>query len=209
MASVPASLIPNVENPGRLTAVRHKYQLDKHPFILSVGTIQPRKNYERLVRAFARLDKPVSLVIAGSEGWDYDEVYREVTKFGLDKRVFFPGFVADDDLPALLSAAKLFVYPSLYEGFGLPVLEAMACGTPVVASNQSSLPEVIDEAGLTVNPYDTAALATAINRLLDDSDLSQSLSAAGLARAAKFTWPRTGAKLMRLYQQVIEGDQEK
>jgi glycosyltransferase involved in cell wall biosynthesis len=198
-----------VQEKERLRAVRYKYGLDQRPFILSVGTIQPRKNYQRLVQAFASINQPLSLVIAGSEGWNCDDVYREVERLGLDDRVYFPGFVAEEDLPVLLSAATLFGYPSLYEGFGLPVLEAMACGTPIVAANQSSLPEVVGDAGLTVDPTDVAALATAITRLLDDPSLRERLSAAGLAQAAKFTWPTTAAKLLRVYQEVIEESQAK
>jgi glycosyltransferase involved in cell wall biosynthesis len=198
-----------VQEKERLLAVRYKYGLDQRPFILSVGTIQPRKNYQRLVQAFASINQPLSLVIAGSEGWNCDDVYREVEKLGLADRVYFPGFVAEEDLPVLLSAATLFGYPSLYEGFGLPVLEAMACGTPIVAANQSSLPEVVGDAGLTVDPTDVAALATAITRLLDDPSLRERLSAAGLAQAAKFTWPTTAAKLLRVYQEVIEESQAK
>jgi glycosyltransferase involved in cell wall biosynthesis len=198
-----------VQEKERLLAVRYKYGLDQRPFILSVGTIQPRKNYQRLVQAFASINQPLSLVIAGSEGWNCDDVYREVEKLGLADRVYFPGFVAEEDLPVLLSAATLFGYPSLYEGFGLPVLEAMACGTPIVAANQSSLPEVVGDAGLTVDPTDVAALATAITRLLDDPSLRERLSAAGLAQAARFTWPTMAAKLLRVYQEVIEESQAK
>jgi glycosyltransferase involved in cell wall biosynthesis len=198
-----------VQEKERLLAVRYKYGLDQRPFILSVGTIQPRKNYQRLVQAFASINQPLSLVIAGSEGWNCDDVYREVEKLGLADRVYFPGFVAEEDLPVLLSAATLFGYPSLYEGFGLPVLEAMACGTPIVAANQSSLPEVVGDAGLTVDPTDVAALATAITRLLDDPSLRERLSAAGLAQAAKFTWPTMAAKLLHVYQEVIEESQAK
>lgn len=193
-----------VRDKAHLTAVRQKYRLGEDPFLLSVGTIQPRKNYRRLIQAFARLDPALSLVIVGSKGWHTGEILAEVTRRRLDGRVKFLGFVADADLPALYSAASLFVYPSLYEGFGLPVLEAMACGTPVVASNVSALPEVAGQAGLLVDPYDVAALATALGRVIEDPDLHQFLAQAGLVQAQKFRWEETGQKLLGLYQRLLE-----
>lgn len=193
-----------VEQADRLAAVRQKYGLGERPFILSVGTIQPRKNYRRLIQAFAHLDESMALVIVGSKGWHYEDVFEEVARQGLTERVHFPGFVDDADLPALYSAASLFVYPSLYEGFGLPALEAMACGTPVVASHQSALPEVVGEAGLLVNPRDVDALAAAMSQLLADTELRQKFAHAGQIRAASFTWPDMAAKLLALYRQLIE-----
>jgi glycosyltransferase involved in cell wall biosynthesis len=193
-----------VTKPDRLSAVRQKYNLGQQPFILSVGTIQPRKNYQRLIQAFATLDPALSLVIVGGKGWHYADVFAEVTRQGLEERVHFLGFAADADLPALYSAASLFVYPSLYEGFGLPVLEAMACGTPVVASNQSALPEVVGEAGLLVDPGSVEAIAAAMTHVLTDTTLSRRLAQAGQARAACFSWPGMAAKLLNLYEQIIE-----
>jgi glycosyltransferase involved in cell wall biosynthesis len=198
---------PNFEpviEPGQLAAARQKYGLGEQPFILSVGTIQPRKNYQRLIQALAKLDSAVALVIVGSKGWKYEDIFAEVARLDLAERVHFPGFVAEADLPALYSAATLFVYPSLYEGFGLPVLEAMACGTPVVASNQSALPEVVGEAGLLVNPRDVEAMAAAVSRLLDEPDLRQCLAEAGRARAAHFTWASMAVKLLDLYQKIVK-----
>lgn len=194
----------SVEATDTLATVRRKYGLDDRPFILSLGTIQPRKNYKRLIQAFAQIDDTFSLVIGGGKGWYYADIFTEIAKLGLEKRVNFPGFIADADLPALYSAASLFVYPSLYEGFGLPILEAMACGTPVVASNQSSLPEVVGEAGLLVNPLDVEALATAMSQVLTETSLSQKLSLAGQMQAKKFTWERMVTKLLKLYQTLIE-----
>jgi glycosyltransferase involved in cell wall biosynthesis len=184
-------------------ALCQKYGLGEQPFVLSVGTIQPRKNYRRLIQALAKIDSALLLVIVGSNGWNYEDVLTEVAKQGLTERVRFLGFVADADLPILYSAASLFVYPSLYEGFGLPVVEAMACGTPVIASNQSALPEVVGQAGLLVDPRDVEALAAAISCLLNKPDLCQSLVKAGYSQAAKFTWPAMTAKLVNLYQQII------
>ncbi len=193
-----------VRAENKLNAVRHKYNLGEQPFVLSVGTIQPRKNYKGLIKAFAGIDKSVSLVIAGGKGWHYEEIYDEVTKQGLERRVHFPGFVADADLPGLYSAATLFVYPSLYEGFGLPVLEAMACGTPVIAANTSSLPEVVGEAGVLVNPRDIEAMATMISRILTDIELQQQLSQAGREQAKKFIWADMATQLLDLYQKMTE-----
>ncbi len=193
-----------IEDPAELAAVREKYGLGDRPFVLSVGTIQPRKNYQRLVRAFAQIKLDFSLVLAGSRGWDYQAVVDEVRKQGLENRIHFPNFVADPDLPALYSAASLFVYPSLYEGFGLPVLEAMACGTPVVASDRSSLPEVVEEAGLLVDALDVDGMAAAMSKLLTDQSLHQQLSQAGRLQAAKFTWEDVACKLITLYQAILE-----
>ncbi|GIK43019.1 MAG: glycosyl transferase family 1 [Chloroflexota bacterium] len=193
-----------VIEPDKLSAVRQKYDLGQQPFILSVGTIQPRKNYQRLIQAFAALDPALALVIVGSRGWNYADVFAEVARQGLEERVHFLGFVADADLPALYSAASLFVYPSLYEGFGLPVLEAMACGTPVIVANQSALPEVVGEAGLLIDPGNVEAIAAAMARVLTDTTLSRHMAQAGQARAACFTWPGMAAKLLNLYEQIIE-----
>lgn len=193
-----------ITDAAKLSAVRKKYNLNEVPFVLSVGTIQPRKNYGRLIQALARLDPPVALVIVGSKGWAYESVFNQIAQLGLEKRVHFPGFVDDTDLPALYSAAALFAYPSLYEGFGLPALEAMACGTPVVASNQSALPEVVGQAGLLVDPYSVDEIATALNQILTYDRLRAKLSIAGMAQAAKFTWPKMAAKLIKLYQQLLK-----
>lgn len=192
-----------VEDRAQLAAVRQKYGLGEQPFVLSLGTMQPRKNYRRLIRAFARLKPPLSLVIVGGKGWAYEEVFAEVDQLGLTGRVYFPGFVANAELPALYSAAALFVYPSLYEGFGLPVLEAMACGTPVVAANRSALPEVVGEAGLLVDPLDVQALAAAMAQVLAGSELRRRLSQAGLAQAAQFSWEESVAGLLALYRKVL------
>lgn len=192
-----------VTAPAQLAAVRQKYDLGESPFILSVGTLHPRKNYRRLIQAVARLKKPLNLVIVGSKGWQYEEIFAEVDRQKLTEQTHFVGFVAEADLPALYSAASLFVYPSLYEGFGLPALEALACGTPVIASNQSALPEVVGQAGLLVDPLAVDDITAAITRLLDDADLRQQLSAAGLRQAARFTWDDMAAKLSALYDQIL------
>jgi glycosyltransferase involved in cell wall biosynthesis len=177
------------------------------PYLLSVGTLEPRKNLRGLVAAYRALlqrhsDLPL-LAIAGAEGWLYGDLYRLVQREGLAGRVRFLGRVADADLPALYSAAAAFVYPSLYEGFGLPPLEALACGTPVVCSNRSSLPEVVGDAALLVDPTDAGALAGALARLLADEPLRRELRARGLARAARFTWERTATETLAAYHEAL------
>jgi glycosyltransferase involved in cell wall biosynthesis len=177
------------------------------PYLLFVGTLEPRKNLHGLIAAYRvllqrRRDLPL-LVIAGAEGWRYDEVYRLVQREALSSRVRFLGRVADTDLPALYSAAAAFAYPSLYEGFGLPPLEALACGSPVVCSDRSSLPEVVGDAALLGDPTDVGALAGAIERLLDDAPLRHALRQRGLARAARFTWERTAAATLAVYAEAL------
>lgn len=178
-------------------------------FVLGLGTLQPRKNFAGLVAAFRRLVAArgdgaavgnLSLVIAGGEGWMVDGIYAAVRDAGLGGRVHFPGFVQEADLPALYSLAEVFAFPSWYEGFGLPVLEAMACGTPVVAANNSSLPEVVGEGGLLVDAGDGHALAGALARVLTEPGLRQKLVVAGRAQAARFRWPHAAQHLLELYR---------
>ena len=175
-----------LQDAAQIAAVKAAYAIPG-PYVLYVGTLQPRKNLVRLVQAFARVaqaldtgyegmtpysaadpQRRLSLVLAGGKGWWYEDIFRTVQELDLADRVIFTGYVKDDDLPALYSGAELFVLPSLYEGFGLPVLEAMACGAPVVASNVSSLPEIAGDAGLLANPTDPADLARAMIRVLMD-----------------------------------------
>jgi glycosyltransferase involved in cell wall biosynthesis len=173
------------------------------PYILSVSTIQPRKNYARLIEAFARiansqfLIRDLQLVIAGGRGWMYEEIFQTVERLNLRERVIFPEFFADDDLPALYAGATLFVYPSLYEGFGLPVAEAMACGVPVVCSNASSLPEVAGDAALYFDPRDVDAMADALHRALTDDALRADLRACGFVQIKQFSWEKAARELMQ------------
>lgn len=164
------------------------------PYFLYVGTVQPRKNLVRLIEAYASFvhlqhPSPIpQLVIAGKRGWLTEAIERRASELGVADQVRFTGYVANDDLPALLSGALAFVFPSLYEGFGMPVLEAMACGTPVLTSTTSALPEVAGDAALLVDPDSTAAIAAGLARLAGDPALRDDLSARGRARAATFTW---------------------
>ncbi|MCA9916308.1 MAG: glycosyltransferase family 4 protein [Anaerolineales bacterium] len=194
-----------VVDVGLVTAVRQKYYLQQFPYILSVGTLQPRKNYQMLIRAFAPLANKLShhLVISGGKGWLYDEMLAEVERQGLTGRVHFIGFVDDADLPTLYSAADLFVFPSLYEGFGLPLLEAMGCGTAVLTSNSSSLPEVAGDAAHQLAPTDQLAWTDAMHQLLTNHDLRAQMAQAGLAQARQFSWQQSAEQLLAIYQQLL------
>ncbi len=188
-----------------MSALRQKYGIvDK--FILSVGTIEPRKNLTSLVEAYhalKNLGTDCRLVIVGKRGWLYEGFFRRLRELGLEDEVIFPGFVPDDDLPPLYSAADLFVFPSLYEGFGLPVLEAIACGTPVVTSNASSLPEVAGEAAVLVDPNDVQALIRAMSAVLDNKELHGELRAKGPRQAAKFSWENAARETLAVYRSVM------
>jgi glycosyltransferase involved in cell wall biosynthesis len=195
-----------VTDPTHLAQVRARYGLPER-YILYVGTIEPRKNLVALLEAWSKIrnsnfEVRNSLVIAGKKGWLYESFFARLRELGLEGEVLLPGYIADEDLPAVYSAASVFVFPSLYEGFGLPPLEAMACGTPVVCSNASSLPEVCDEAALLVAPTDTSALAQAMARVLSDDSLRATLRAHGLAQAAQFTWARTARETLAVYREV-------
>lgn len=175
--------------------------------ILFVGTLEPRKNVSTLLKAYALLRKTgrtkVPLVIAGGKGWLYDPIFALAEELGLGEHLFFPGYVPDAELPLWYNAAEIFVFPSLYEGFGLTPLEAMACGTPVIVSSASSLPEVVGDAGLIVEPEDVEGLAESIARLLDDPALRKELGVAGQRRATGFTWQRTAQKTVAIYRQAL------
>jgi glycosyltransferase involved in cell wall biosynthesis len=197
-----------VTEKKQLKATRRKYGLGDAPYLFSVSSIQPRKNFQLLIRAFKPIAAqwPHNLVIAGGKGWLYDEILAEVGRQGLDGRVLFTGFVDDGDLPALYTGATLFLFPSLYEGFGLPILEAMACGTPVVASNASCLPEVVDEAGRLLPPEDETAWTAVIHELLDDPAQRGRLAADGFLQSRQFSWSRAGRQLLALYQEMTNDE---
>ncbi|MGH9862837.1 MAG: glycosyltransferase family 4 protein [Candidatus Acidiferrales bacterium] len=193
-----------VADEATLSQIRKKYGLDRR-FLLFVGMIEPRKNLETLVRAYAQLKDlhgDYSLVVAGPFGWKYGPLLRVVETLGLKNHVLFPGYVPEAELPALYSAAEVFVYPSLAEGFGLPVLEAMACGVPVITSNVSSLPGVVGEAALLVDARSVQQLATAMQRVLGEEMLRKDLRERGLRRAQLFTWEKTARETLEAYQQA-------
>jgi glycosyltransferase involved in cell wall biosynthesis len=193
-----------VTDPAALEAVRDKVGVGRLPFVLALGNLQPRKNLLRLVEAFRRLAGSVAsdlgLVIAGQAQWRQSDLFRAVAEAGLEERVMFPGYIADADLPALYSAACVFVYPSLYEGFGLPPLEAMACGTPVVCSNAASLPEVVGTAALTFDPVDVDALAQALATVLQDPAQAAELRRRGPERASQFSWEHCAVETLAVYR---------
>jgi glycosyltransferase involved in cell wall biosynthesis len=202
-----------VEDMELLRRVRMRYNLPEH-FVLGLGTLQPRKNFDGLIRAYHRLlaawgsesgITDLALVIVGSTGWLYEDTLALAERLGLGERVHFAGFVSDEDLPALYSLAAVFAFPSWYEGFGLPVLEAMACGTPVVAADNSSLPEVVGKAGLMVSAGDTDSLARALVCLLTDSSLRGHLIAAGHEQARRFSWEAAAARLRAVYESAFGG----
>ena len=199
-----ARLAPMPAGPAR-DAILARYGV-KPPFLLYVGGINARKNIARLFEAFAQVrarHSGLSLVIGGARQWRVDGIDAAFSQLGLEPYVHFTGYLPHDDLPALYSAAEAFVFPSLYEGFGLPPLEAMACGAPVLTSNVSSLPEVVGDAALTADPYDVGALAAAIERVLADEPLRAELRARGPARAAQFSWERAARETLGVYQQAL------
>jgi len=197
-----------ITDAAQLAAVRTRYGIGESPFILGLSTLQPRKNFVRLIEAFhlARqtIDLPHKLVIGGGKGWLYETIFARVQALGLTDVVLLPGFIADEDLPALYSAAELFAFPSLYEGFGLPILEAQACGTPVLTADNSCLPEAGGAGALYCKAEDVASIAEALLTLAQDADMRQRLRASGLTNAAQFTWERSAQQLLAAYQKVLQ-----
>jgi len=174
---------------------------------LFVGTLEPRKNIIRLIRAFHQMRTSAhvehELVIAGKEGWLYSGIFDEVDRLGLKDSVHFLSYVTPKDLVNLYSIADMFVYPSLYEGFGFPPLEAMACELPVVASNISSMPEVIGDAAVLVNPYDVNSIAEGIFKVLTDDTLRLSLIEKGLERVKIFSWDKSAKEYLKVFEEIL------
>jgi glycosyltransferase involved in cell wall biosynthesis len=196
-----------VNDPAILNGVRQKYGLPPQ-FLLYVGTLEPRKNLRRLLRALHEIRRrgyPHKLVMVGPPGWHLHHFYEEIERLSLQDRVSFTGYVPAADLPALYSLASLFVFPSLYEGFGLPPLEAMACGAPVLASNRTSLPEICGDAAHLVDPEDEAALVNAMLSLLSDDERRRELSRRGPVRARLFSWKQAAQETMTVYCRVLNG----
>jgi glycosyltransferase involved in cell wall biosynthesis len=207
------SVVPNgvasAFTPGDPTAIQDFRVAQGLPprFLLYLGTLEPRKNLALLVKAFARWqaqasreDRQVKLILAGAKGWFYTEIFQLVTALGLEQSVLFPGFIGEADLPNWYRAAEGFVYPSLFEGFGLPVLEAMACGTPVLCSQIASLREVIGDSALTFAPHSEEELATGLALLIGQAALHDELRRKGLIRAQEFSWERTAQATLAVYQ---------
>jgi glycosyltransferase involved in cell wall biosynthesis len=200
---------PASEN--EIERVRRSYGLPDE-YVLAVGSIQPRKNLARLIHAYSHLrrkrvgSKLPKLVIVGKLAWLYGDTLKAIEEEGAAEFTTLTGYVAEADLPALYSGALCFVYPSIFEGFGLPPLEAMQCGTPVITGNRTSLPEVIGDAGLMVDPFDIGALSEAIERTIDDASLRSELRARGIQRALTFNWRDTARMTLQAYRRVISDE---
>ncbi len=187
--------------PEDVAAFRHAQGLPER-FWLFIGTLEPRKNLTMLIDAYAALPdaERLPLVIAGGKGWDYEPIFAAVERYRLGEWVRFPGFVSAEALPLWYNAAQTFIYPSVFEGFGIPVLEAMACGTPVIASHATSLPEVVGDAGICLPPDDVGAWTAALRRAQGDAMWRTSAGEGGLARAQRFTWRETAARTAASYR---------
>jgi glycosyltransferase involved in cell wall biosynthesis len=187
--------------------VRNRHGVEG-PFLLFVSTIEPRKNVPTLLRALWQLlecyKEDVRLVLAGGKGWLFEDAFALVEELRLDGRVHFVGRVSSEDLLYLYNAAELLAHPAFYEGFGLPPLEAMACGLPVVVSNVASLPEVVGDAGLLIDPHDIDELTVAMWRILNDGELRQEMREKGLRQAERFSWERAARETLAIYRQVAE-----
>lgn len=190
-------------------AARARFRIDRD-YILAIGTVHPRKNYARLIEAFARLaGLGLDLVIAGKRGWLTVGIQGQVEKLGLGSRVRFLDYVPTAELPALITGARLLAFPSLHEGFGLPVLEAQACGTPVVCSMTSSLPEAAGDGALFIDPCDVDALAAAMGRLLTDDALRAKLIDNGFRNIKRFTWESAARIALDVFEALMEGETDR
>jgi glycosyltransferase involved in cell wall biosynthesis len=201
----PPPALARVTAAPELEGIRRRYALPER-FVLFVGTMEPRKNIARLIEAYAalpaRLQRDTGLILAGGKGWLSDSLHEQVARRGLGDRVQFIGYVRPDDMAGLYSLATVFAYPSLYEGFGLPVLEAMACGTPVLTSNVSALPEVAGDAALLVSPTDVGEIAEGLTQMLEDAGLAAKLAARGLEWTTHFSWDRCARDTLAVYESL-------
>lgn len=208
LAAEPSIFYP-CRDAAKLASTRSKYGIPDAAYILSLGTLEPRKNLDGAIRSFAQLIeeqniKDLYLVLVGTPGWKYEKIMEEVSKKNfLKERIIFTGYVPESDLAALYSSALAFVYPSFYEGFGLPPLEAMQCGVPVITSNTSSLPEVVGEAGIMVDPTDTDALCHSMLEIYNNSSLRASMSLKSLAQAKLFSWQRCTQETIAAYRTAL------
>lgn len=206
--AAPAHFAP-VTDESEIRRVRSAYGIEGD-YILAVGSIQPRKNLVRLIAAYSSLrrSRPQAklprLVLVGKRAWLYEETLRSIEELGLAGEIVFTGYVPEIDLPALYTGALCFVYPSYFEGFGLPPLEAMQCGAPVITGDRTSLPEVVGDAGLMIDPFDEGALASAIARMIDGAALRMDFRRKGLERARMFNWHRTARLTLQIYEQAVK-----
>jgi len=197
-------------DPDALAQVRTKYRIPDGPYVLSLCTFEPRKNIDYTIRSFARMVKELSipdlnLVLVGTKGWNFDRIFGEISNHDQFRdRIVVTGYMADEDLAAIYSGAQMFVYPSFYEGFGLPPLEAMQCGVPVITSNTSSLPEVVGDAGIMVAPTDTDALCQAMYDIYRRPSLRDDLSKKSLERASRFSWQKCTQETINAYKTALK-----
>src|SRR6266516_1268290 len=213
------TIIPNgiqshfrrITDPILLAATRHKFGL-KHPLVLGVGTLEPRQNHLGLIKAFHKAQsaagnksRPAMLALASGPGWLYDETQQLIAKLKLEKKVRILGHVTELELITLYSMADVFVFPSFYAGFGVPLVEAMTCGTPVITSNTSLLTEVAGDAAVLIDPHNTGQIARAMLQVLESEQLREELRQKGFARAQHFTWPKAASKMLSVYQQLGAG----
>lgn len=191
---------------GEILSVTKKYKIPRK-YLLYLGTLEPRKNIERLILAYSQLKNEninlPKLVLAGGKGWMYDRIFEMIRSLHLEQDVVFTGYINQEDVPILMKGALAFLFPSIYEGFGMPPLEAMACGTPVLVSYTASLPEVVGDAGILVDPYSIESIKRGIELIVRDKDLRSDLSQKGLERAKNFTWERSAQLLHKLLSRLI------
>ncbi|MDD7185874.1 MAG: glycosyltransferase family 1 protein [Oscillospiraceae bacterium] len=190
----------------KIERVRKDFETGEEYF-LYLGTIEPRKNLERLIEAYAEFvkntDNPPNLVLAGGKGWLYDNIYAKAEKLGIEKKVIFTKYIPSEDINALICGAVAFVFPSIYEGFGMPPLEAMACGVPVLTSGEASLPEVTGDSAVIVDAYSVKSIAEGLERIYSDRNLRERLSREGSERAEKFTWEKSAEILYKVYRELL------
>jgi glycosyltransferase involved in cell wall biosynthesis len=198
-----------VSDEAEISAACARFGIPEGNYFLTLGALQPRKNFRHIIRSFLRLlnehpEVDTNLIITGATAWKYDEILAEIEPSHAHReRIVFTGFIPDDYLGAIYSGATAFVFPSLYEGFGLPPLEAMQCGTPVIASNTTAMPEVVGDAGLLIDPTDSDALCDAMLKVVTDAELRQQLSRKGLLRAQQFSWARCAEETIAVYKTAI------
>lgn len=194
------------DDKDKIEKVKRNFETGNEYF-LYLGTIEPRKNIERLIEAYAEFVKntenPPNLVLAGGKGWLYDDICSKAEKLGIQKRVIFTKYIPSEDINALMCGAVAFVFPSIYEGFGMPPLEAMACGVPVVVSDEASLPEVTGDCAVKVNAYSVKSIAEGLDRIYRDENMRQKLKIEGIERSRKFTWDKSAEILYKVYRELV------